>query len=82
MPFGTLLVSVRNLQDARFIQRFAEQLQSDRQLFPVQLRKSAWQTDSADAGEIARVRENVREVHLQRIGRALTEFERRGRRSG
>src|SRR5438128_12079452 len=47
----------------------------------VHRRESTGQTDSANTGQISGIRENIREIHLQRIGGALSEFERCHRRS-
>ena len=43
--------------------------------------KPAWNAERADPGQIGGDRENIGQIHVQRIGRALTEFEGRLGRS-
>src|SRR4026209_2662000 len=82
MPVGALFVGVRNLKNARFTQRFSEELQSDRQHFSaLGFGKSTGNTDPANSGEVRCIRENIRQIHLQRVGRFFAQLERRaGRR--
>src|SRR2546425_231381 len=72
---------MRDLKNARFIQGFAEELQPDRQLFSVLgLGKSTGNTDSANSRQICSIGENIRQIHLQGIGRFLAQLERRAGR--
>jgi hypothetical protein len=63
---------MRDLENARFIERFAYQLQTDRQAMTVRFCETAGQTDSADSGQVRRDGEDIGKIHLQRICSAFT----------
>src|ERR1043166_404846 len=75
VPVSHLLVSVCDFQNRTFAERLAEQLQADWQLRISA--ESAGQAEAADSREIARDREHIREIHLNRIIALLADFERR-----
>jgi hypothetical protein len=82
MPVGALLVSVGYLKNARFVERFAEDLQTDRKLSALfAFREPARKADPANARKIGGIGENIGQIHLQRIFGALSNFEGRRRRS-
>jgi hypothetical protein len=62
---------VRDLQNARFIERFAQQLQTNGETMSVELSETARDTDSANAGQIGRDGEKVGKVHLQWVSNAF-----------
>src|SRR3954468_8076849 len=80
MPIRRLIVSMRNLQNRLFAEWLAEKLQANWQLRI--LRKSARQAETAYAGEVARNREDVGEIHLHRVVGFFAGFERGRRRGG
>ena len=63
---------MRDLQNARFVQRFAEQLQPDRQAMSIDLGETAWHADSANSRQVSCDSENISEIHLQRIRDTFT----------
>ena len=74
MPRRALLVGVGNLQNGLLPEGLTQQLQPDGQLR--RLSETARKADAADAGKIAGQSEHVREIHLQRVVRLLTDLER------
>src|SRR5438067_9791673 len=77
VPVGALFVGVRNLKNRRFIQRFSEELQSDRQLFSaLGFGKSTGNTDAANSREVRSVGKIISQIHLQLIVRIFAEFDR------
>ena len=72
---------VRDLEELGLGERLAEELQADGELAAFEIGKSARDRDAADAGEVGGDGEDIREIHLQRIVRAFTQFESRDRRS-
>src|SRR5688572_29948567 len=76
MPIGRLFVSVGEIQDGRFAEWFAEQLESYGQLRI--FREAAWDTNAADSSKIAGDREDIRQIHLQRVSGFFAYLERGG----
>ena len=77
MPFRRLFVGVRDAQDGRFVEMFADDLQADRHAVAV---KAAGQRERRQAGQIDRDRVDIRQIHLQRVLDLLADLERRRRR--
>src|SRR6266702_3193690 len=84
-----LFVSVGDLQNGLFAKRFAEQLQAYRKFWGQRSRfrvagrgEAAGNTDPADAGDVRSDGENIGQIHLERVVRFFTDFERRGGRGG
>src|SRR5207249_9212539 len=48
---------------------------------PIDVSETAWHADSTNSGEVRRAGEDVSQVHLQRTGGALAQFERWHRQS-
>src|SRR5262249_32806215 len=80
MPGGALLVGVGNFQDCAFAHRFSQKLESDREFG--RARKATRDADSADPGEVAGDRKNIRKVHLERVTGFFTGLKGSGRRGG
>src|ERR1043166_8711784 len=77
MPWCALFVRVGNSKERLFAQWLAEQLQADGQ-FRLR-REPARQDQTADPREVARKRENIREIHLQWVIGFLADLKGRGR---
>src|SRR6266446_5125676 len=74
--FCRLFVVVRDLQQHRFLKMICAKLHADRKSFGVD---SAWNRYSRKTCEITRDRENVRQIHRERVGGLFTDLERDGR---
>src|SRR3990170_282387 len=79
MPVCRLLIGVRHFEDGGLIERLADELESDRQ---PGLGEPAGDGDAREARQVDRDREDVREVHLERVLGLLPELERRRRLGG
>src|SRR4051794_13838307 len=73
MPMRALLISGSDLEDRFFPKGFAKQLQADWQLRG--RGKSARNANTANTRQVSRYRENICEIHLQRIISFLANFE-------
>src|SRR5262249_49603673 len=65
VPICALLVGVRDLQNARFIECFADELQTDRQAMTADVSEPARYADSANSRQVRCNSENIGEIHLQ-----------------
>lgn len=75
VPLGGLLVGVADAQEAALAEGAAQKLESHGEIDPVAVGKSAGEAEAADAGEVRGDREDVGEVHLERIISLLTKSE-------
>ena len=79
MPVGSRFVSTRNMKYGFLAQSGRDDLQSYRQ---TRIIEAAWYAHARQAGEIAWHGEDIRKVHLKRVGGALSQFESCGRAGG
>src|SRR3990172_1187918 len=76
MPLRRLLVGKTTMKYLLFVEMPAEELEPDRKIV---LRESAGDRDPGDARKVHADRENVRQIHLERVGGFFPYLERRSR---
>ncbi len=80
MPIGCLLILVCDIQQFRFIEIIADDLQADRTLCVfVALAKSAWNRHAGQAREAGRQREDIGQIIGERIIRLRAQIPGHGR---
>ena len=62
-------------QKTGFVERLAEELETDGELFPVFLNQSTRDADPADSGEVGCDGKDVCEIHAERVVDSFANFE-------
>jgi hypothetical protein len=67
VPLGCLLVGVADAQEAALAEGATQKLKSHGEINAVAVGESAGEAEAADAGKVRGDREDVGEVHLERV---------------